>query len=202
MWAAVAAAIAVIGSLGAVWLTHHYNARTEERRLADEAAKRGQDRVESVRARLHQDRVDAYREFISAFRGHSRVSDRTAMAWGTRQQRLVEVDANPSQERHEMFNAANAAFHEVAVNANEASARLGDALEMVELVASEPVKRAASALREKAEQESRARMKTLDAVGRGGDPAEWRVYEDAATQVAMAHLVLQSAVRSELQQDA
>ena len=55
------AAIAVIGALGAAWLTQHSITHV-----------RAADRAAEAHGRLHEDRMAAYHEFTSAFLEYSR----------------------------------------------------------------------------------------------------------------------------------
>jgi hypothetical protein len=167
-------------------------------RAEREERARNEDRGEAVRARLHRDRVDAYREFTAAYGEYSAIHSKLVADWANRNRCAGELDS--SNERVNAFDAANATFLGTAEAAVAAGTQLQDTLSMLELVASAPVATAATALTEQADIASKAAMRAGDKPHDGLTPEEWTAIQKASATVEVARGVLRDAIRSELQQ--
>lgn len=209
MWYAIAAVIsatvAVFSSLGAVWLTQRYNERSEKQRLDADASNRAAERREAIRARLHEDRLEAYRQFIGAYQATVRMKDRVGRTWGTRQWRTKQLmDARVGSPEHKdavlTIDTANAEFNEACIEAHQADLELEDALLLLELVASGPVGTAARDLLSKLRDESRALVELNTNLDDRG-PAGWQAYQEISERSVTARIALQDAIRRELQLD-
>ena len=199
MWTALAALISGLLSAGGVlfgvWITQTAAAKRDVQAALDRRA----DRVEAVRGRLHRDRIDAYRDFVSACEAYSVAQDRVAASWAARNRAGAALD--DTQDSITRFDTANAAFLADADASQQANVRLLDALAMLELVASHPVASCAGEITVRVRAAAAALMQTGDRPTDGIPLDMWAVVEAARGAVPPARDALIDAIRKELQAD-
>ena len=193
MWTAVAAAIAVIGTLGATWLAQRSNTQV-----------RTADRVAEARGRLHEDRMAAYREFTSAYLEYFR-KQRPLQAAMVRARRWAadREAATPASndEGGGSWDKYWAEFVQAGEALVESTRRLADSLALLELVASEPVANAATTVLDAAHQVMQAGIDLTLSTSPAEERLE-RVADETINMVSSAEKNLVAAIRAELQLDA
>lgn len=202
---AVIAASAITGAatLLAVWLTQSSEERRERQRAEREVTNQEAARIEAVHARLHSERLAAYREFTAAYAVYAEAESRLASTWRLRQYRSKELETvGPSPDARraltEAFDDANNRVGEAARKALDAGISLSNGLTLVELVASSPVAAAASELLAKADAVSKELLRA-DAIS---DPLDVAIARSMSLEVDTAMKALKAAIRDELQLDA
>lgn len=199
----IAAATGLTTALGVLALAQH----GERERAKATADDRKADRVEAVRARLHSDRLDAYREFTVAYSVWDAANEQARIGWAQRQLRADHIKAvrtepqSARDEAYKAFDAAQAWWSARALEAHEANGRLIDSLSLLELVASEPVAAAARTVIEVARKASTAQMQ-LSTSPSQVTPDMWDRVQKADEEVSVARHVLRNAIRTELHLDA
>jgi len=199
---AIAAASTLFSALGVLYLAN----RAEDQRAERSAAEKSEDRREGVRARLHADRVEAYREFTESYADYELKQDQAAQAWGSRQYRagIVNDLSLPRADRDRAikdFDAANVFWSDRAQEAHGANVRVIQALSLLEIVASTPVADAATKVIEVARESATAQRQVFDRPGEA-TPDIWGHAERLRIQVEEARIQLRAAIRAELQLDA
>jgi hypothetical protein len=197
------ALVAAVSSLAGVLLGNVLTMKAEQRRREFEATERDKDRTLEHRARLHADRLDAYRTFARAST-RSRAADHTATQWFGRRQYLLSVKPlDPVAIDHAQEEWARA-----LETAAECTAELIDSLTMVQYVASTPVFEAARDLFQlllPGARLTRSRNKMAQTWEDGSASVAsvdaWQEVQAAEGEVVAAEARLADAIRAELALD-
>ena len=196
----IAAGTGIATALGVLALTQH----GERIRVRATAEDRQADRQEAIRARLHADRLDAYRRFTVAYSAFETADQEQTTAWAQRQLRADELKGAKSQpDRNEAiktFDAAQAWWSARAREGHEANVHLIDSLSLLELVASEPVAAAARSVLEAARLAGIAERQLFSRIA-DAPPDMWSGVEVAKSKVSAARDNLRDAIRRELRLD-
>jgi hypothetical protein len=146
-----------------------------------------------------------YREFTSAFLDYSRAQDALdkAMAGGMRWAAdRDDTTTSRSAEETGSWDEAWRTFVQAVEVAKQTGQRLGDSLAYLELVASEPVANAATAVFGATQHATQARSDRFLSTSASDLPMAETADREASKAVLSAQEVLRDAVRAELQLDA
>ena len=168
------------------------------------SAERGR-RTEAIRARLHEDRLAAYREFAMASRDFSGARRRRGNLGEGHAGSSGILRASSGSERAkatELLDEVDKRHERALVNARESADRLAQASIVLEMVASGPVAKAATQVQRAAEEEAVARSNAA-VIGEKDDiDAAWKVWDEKSRELDGVRRALQDAIRTELQVDA
>jgi glucokinase len=200
---------ALIGSLGGVGLGQWLAGRNLRQQLKHESGHREADRSHELelremelrqehRARLQSERLAAYKAFATAHLLLRRVDEDLRIWWSHRQLRGSETPIDTAA-----FDAANKRAMEEMARAGQARSRVEEAVAIVRLVSSQPVKDCAAAVLKAAADVSKAELalsSRWEPGGlAGGGPDEWAATRDARSRLADEERMLEVAISEELE---